>query len=283
MQNWDAERYLNSVSAPNITLEEERRLFAIIKWEDSSEEGEDLTEEGYTEEEKQSAIDSICRSHIRFVSQMANYYCKRCPVDLEDMIGAGVVGMMTAIGKFDLAKNCKFTTYCGHWIKLEMIRYIQNSCPVVIPQGIHDGLIKIKKALNEADKEMTREELKEKLEFDENKMLKLEGAKIKTVSLQHQQRDGDETSFLEDIISDDSLTPFELLEREDLLLFLKKILSGLNSKIYEIVMSKYSDEKVRLQDLGEKYSLSPERIRQIREEEVEKLRVIFREEMVLKV
>jgi len=260
MQNWDAEKYLNSVSAPNISLEEEKDLFKIIKGEDS------------TEAQREESIESICRSHIRFVSQMANYYCKRCPVDMEDMIGAGVVGMMTAIEKFDLRKNCKFTTYCGWWIKLEMIRHIQESCPVVIPQSIHDGLIKIQTAMREAEKDMSREDLKDKLDFSEEKMQRLEGAKIHTVSLQSQQKVGDETSFLADIIPDDSPNPYDIEEKQDLLIYLREILSELDEKTREIVMSKHLEDKVRLQDLADKYDLSPERIRQIRVDATEKIR-----------
>jgi RNA polymerase sigma factor (sigma-70 family) len=260
MQNWDAEKYLNSVSAPNISLEEERRLFAIIKGEDS------------TDNQKQDAIDSICRSHIRFVSQMADYYCKRCPVDMEDMIGAGVIGMITAIEKFDLDRNVKFTTYAGHWIKLEMIRHIQDSCPVVIPQSVHDGLIKIKTAIREADRDLSREELKDKLEFSEEKMQKLEKAKVQTVSLQNEQKSSGETSFLEDIISDGGDTPYESIERDDLLRYLKELLEELDEKTLEIVMSKHSETKIRLQDLADKYGVSPERIRQIREDITNKLR-----------
>jgi len=260
MQNWDAEKYLNSVSAPNISLEEEKDLFKIIKGEDS------------TEAQREESIESICRSHIRFVSQMANYYCKRCPVDMEDMIGAGVVGMMTAIEKFDLRKKCKFTTYCGWWIKLEMIRHIQESCPVVIPQSIHDGLIKIQTAMREAEKDMSREDLKDKLDFSEEKMQRLEGAKIHTVSLQSQQKVGDETSFLADIIPDDSPNPYDIEEKQDLLIYLREILSELDEKTREIVMSKHLEDKVRLQDLADKYDLSPERIRQIRVDATEKIR-----------
>ena len=152
---------------------------------------------------------------------MANYYCKRCPVEMEDMIGVGVVGMMTAIERFDLDKNCKFTTYCGWWIKLEMIRHIQESCPVKIQQSIHDGLIKIQTAMREAEGELTREELKDKLDFSEAKMKNLEGAKaVNTVSLQKQQRTGEETSFLEDIIADEGPTPYDSYEKEDILAYL---------------------------------------------------------------
>ncbi|HUW48644.1 MAG TPA: sigma factor-like helix-turn-helix DNA-binding protein, partial [Patescibacteria group bacterium] len=159
-----------------------------------------------------------------------------------------------------------------HWIKLEMIRHIQESCPVVIPQSIHDGLIKIQKAIRESDEEMSREDIKEKLDFDENKMKKLESAKVQTMSLQSKQKSGDETSLLEDLISDDSLSPSEVFEKEDLIQFLNEILSELDERTYDIVMYRHLEEKARLQDLADKYGVSPERIRQIRDEETLKLR-----------
>jgi len=269
MQNWDADKYLNSVSIPNISLKEERELFSIIKGED------------YTQAQKDSAIEKIVRSHIRFVSQMANYYCKKCQVDMDDMIGAGVIGMMTAIEKFELEKNCKFTTYCGYWIKLEMIRHIQESCPVAIPQSIHDGLIKIQTAIRESDGEMDREEIKEKLEFSEEKMQKLERAKsVNTVSLQKRQGSGDDSSMLEDLIPDDNSTPYDDVEKEDLLSYLREILYELDPRIREIVLSKYEEDKVRLQDLADKYNVSAERIRQIRVQETKKIqKKLFRKNL----
>lgn len=261
MQNWDAERYLNSVTSPNISFEEEKELFSIIKGENS------------TEIQKEDAIEKICRSHIRFVSQMASYYCERCPVDKQDMIGAGVVGMMTAIEKFDLDKNCKFTTYCGHWMKFEIIRHIQENCHVTIPQSVHDGLIKIQTAIRESDGEIDREGLKEKLKFSEERMKKYESAQqVKSVSLQEKQRNGEESSFLEDIITDYGPNPYDSFEKKDLLRYLKEILSELDDKTREIIMSNRSEEKVRLQDLADKYDVSPERIRQIRVDATNKLR-----------
>jgi RNA polymerase sigma factor (sigma-70 family) len=258
MSNWNAEKYLKSVSSPNISLEEEKELFKIIKDEDS------------LDFEKDDAVEKICRSHIRFVSQMANYYCKRCPVDMEDMIGVGVIGIMTAIEKFEISKNCKFTTYCGYWIKLEMIKHIQESCPVTIPSSVHDGLIKIQSAIKDSDEELTREDLMEKLDISENKMKKYEKAKIQSVSLQ--STPSDESSFLQDLIADDSLDPYGEYERNDLLFYLNELLEELDEKTYEIVMSKHLDEKTKLEELGAKYDLSAERIRQIREKTTSQLR-----------
>lgn len=264
MQNWDADRYLSSVSSPNITLEEEKRLFSILENENSS------------DYQKQDAIEVICRSHIRFVSQTANYYCKRCHVDMEDMISAGVLGMMTAIDKFKLAKNCKFTTYCGWWIKMEMIKHIQTSYTVNIPQSVQDGLIKIQKAIRESESELSRDEIKEQLEFSEKRMKTLEEASVFTLSI---NESGGDDSFLENFISEDSLTPYEVYEKEDMIQCFREILSELDEKVLEIVMSKYSEKKVRLQDLSDKYGVSLERIRQLRVEYTKQIRNSFLEKM----
>jgi RNA polymerase sigma factor (sigma-70 family) len=260
MSNLDAEQYISSVSSPNLSLEEEKELFRTIKDENSS------------TFDRDEAIEKICRSHIRFVSQMADYYCKRCPVEMNDMIGVGVVGIMVAIEKFDISKNCKFTTYCGHWIKLEMIRHIQENCPVTIPSSVHDGLIKIQSITKNSDEELSREEIMEKLDIGENKMRKLEQAKIQSVSLQSCAQDDDESSFLDGLISDGKLDPSGEYERNDLLEYLHDLLEELDEKTYDIVMSGFLDKKVKLEDLGKKYNLSAERIRQIRKEATNKLR-----------
>jgi len=260
MQNWDADRYLNSVSADNISFSEEKELFTIIKDESSSQWAKD------------DAVEKICRSHIRFVSQIANHYCQRCPVDMEDMISAGVIGMMTAIEKFDVSKGLKFTTYAGWWIKMEMIKHIQKNCPVVIPQNIHDALIKIQTAIREADRELSREEIKENLGYNEDQMRNIEKAKVQTFSLQNQKNDGEESNFLEDIMTDGSPTPYDKSERADMLMQVKEVIAEMDDKTREIIMSKFSEEKVRLQDLSDKYGVSIERIRQLRERAIKDLR-----------
>jgi RNA polymerase sigma factor (sigma-70 family) len=253
MQNLDAEKYITSVSIPNILQEEETELFNT------------LTSENSTEQQKDDAVAKICRSHIRFVSQFANYYCKRCPVDLEDMISCGVEGMMLAIEKFDVKYGCKFTTYCGCHIKLKMIRHIQNNCAVTIPQSVHDGLIQIKNAMEGFEGEADREELKDKLGITDKRMRNLEAAQaVQSISIHETSKDGNETSFLEDIIADNCDNPYQQYERGDLLECLREILLELDEKTLEIVMSNHHDEKVILEDLAKKYDVSCERIRQIR-------------------
>ena len=76
-----------------------------------------MEDENSTEDQKQDAVDQICCSHIRFVSQYAHYYARRCSADVEDLIGAGVVGIMTAIDKFRLESFFVNDGFLFEWTK----------------------------------------------------------------------------------------------------------------------------------------------------------------------
>lgn len=264
MSDWDADRYLNSVTAPNISAEKEVELFTVIKSESSS------------EAEKQDAIDKLCRSHIRFISSYAQKYRGKCQVDLEDLIGAGVIGMMTAIDNFDLGFKVKFITYCTWWVRLEMLNLIKVNTVVKIPQNINDSIVKIRKEIKDAETELTREEIKNVLNISEKKMKHIELADLKRVPLNAPisgDNVGDGQSILiQDILATNDMTPFETYEKEDLLELLREYLSELDAKTLEILMSKYLPKKVKLHELATKYKVSQERIRQIQVKAVKDLR-----------
>lgn len=237
------EKYISSVSIPNIEQSEEKALFLILKDENS------------TEFEKQNAIDKICGSHIRFVSQFAYFYGKKSSVDVEDLIGAGVIGMMSAIDRFDVTKDHKFATYCGWWIKLEMIKLIKKSNIVSVPQHVYSDAVKYQNAIAQAESGTISEDL----DLTEKQIKNINKANIQYFSIDTHTDDK-----MEDVIDGIDSGPYNICEKKDLMEKLLVILSELDEKTYEIVMSKHLDDKVLLDDLSKKYGVSIERIRQIR-------------------
>jgi RNA polymerase sigma-32 factor len=258
MNNLNAEKYISSASAPNLSFEEEKALFVT------------LGDEKSTELTKQQAVDKICLSHIRFVSDYAHHYAKQCPMDMQDLVGAGVEGIMDAMDRFDVERGHRFATYCGWWIKLRMIRCIQKNHPLSMSQSMRDSVTKLQKIIREADGDLSRDDLKKSLKVNEKKLSDIEKARDASnsvFSIQTKVKVAEEGDCsYEDILPDSAETPSEIYEHSDLLQCLHEILQELDEKTQEIVMSACGEKKVRLQDLADKYGVSPERIRQLRVE-----------------
>ena len=265
MTNLNAEKYISSASAPNLEFEEEKALFIIL--------GDEKT----TELTKQQAVDKICLSHIRFVSDYAHHYAKQCPMDIQDLVGAGVEGIMDAIGRFDVERGHRFATYCGWWIKLRMIRCIQKNHPLSMSQSMRDNVTKLQKTIRDSEGELTRDELKESLKVTDRKLSDIEKARDASngvFSIQTKVKVAEEGDCsYEDILPDSAETPSEIYEHSDLLKCLHEVVAGLDEKTQEIVMSACGEKKVRLQDLADKYGVSPERIRQLRVEATREVRL----------
>jgi len=263
MQNMNASKYINTSSLPPLTKEDEKELFLTINSVNSN------------EKEKQAAIDKICLSHIRFISGYAHYFAKKCPVDIEDLIGAGVEGVMEAIVRYDINAKNRFAAYCGWWIRLKIIKCVQKNYPVAIPQNVMDDMIRLQKVMKDDNGTLLREEIAESMNISEKRLLEVEAARVTTISINSEifnnKRSQDIEFSYENILSDPFLNPYEKVEHNDLALCLEEILSEMDEKSVELIMSKYGENKVRLQDLASKYGVTQERIRQMRVDAVKEV------------
>ena len=190
------------------------------------------------------------------------------------------MGLITAVDKFDYTKGFKFSTYATYWIKQAIGKYVvENSHSIKIPMHIIEQLSKVGKAANELSIELNREptnaEIAARVEMPEDKVKELRAMVKDTVSM-NQTLNDEEDATLEDLIADnDEEAPALAIMRNEVTEKIDGVLNTLESREADILRRRYGLENGRpqtLEEVGKFYGLSKERIRQIEEKALKKLR-----------
>lgn len=234
---------------------------------------------------RDAAMDELVKHNLKLVVDEAYDFAKRnYSIPIDEFIGAGNIGIMTAAEKFNPKKyRTKFSTYASYWIRQAMHRMVyKNTCPVAIPEYISNGLARKNRAetkgrMKNGGKEMTTIQLMKDMKLSERAIRKLEKAHIRTFSLdQESSGDGDneDGNRLKDIILDEkSIDPRKGSLDTDDFSKLYEALEQLDEKSKEIIKARFlGDEVIRLKKLGKKFGVSHERIRQISEAALDTLR-----------
>ena len=247
----------------------------------------DLTNEQIVEqfqEGNQNALGALVDKNQGLVRSRASYFYRSHgnDLELEDLVQSGMLGMIRAAEKFDLSLGYKFTTYAYKWIDKAIRKAINKEGHTIrIPAGKYLKLNKLKQILK-ANPEASEEEL--------YKILKQEGIDKKqaddlflinrnqvnstslNINLDSEDSTGDE---LMDMVGDDSIPVDDQILKKDMEDFLMKALDQLSDREKQIIIYRYGldNEKPKtLEEIGTIYSLSRERIRQIENQALGKLK-----------
>ena len=247
----------------------------------------DLTNEQIVEqfqEGNQNALGALVDKNQGLVRSRASYFYRSHgnDLELEDLVQSGMLGMIRAAEKFDLTLGYKFTTYAYKWIDKAIRKAINKEGHTIrIPAGKYLKLNKLKQILK-ANPEASEEEL--------YKILKQEGIDKKqaddlflinrnqvnstslNINLDSEDSTGDE---LMDMVGDDSIPVDDQILKKDMEDFLMKALDQLSDREKQIIIYRYGldNEKPKtLEEIGTIYSLSRERIRQIENQALGKLK-----------
>ncbi len=253
--------YLKEISKiPVLTQEEEKELGYRIKKGDKE------------------AIKELVKHNLRFVVSLAKKY-KGLGVPLMDIINEGNLGLIKAAEKFDPNKDVKFISYASWWIKQSIMKYItEQSVPIKIPLKAKNRLQKLdslkdeyRKAFNE---EPSEEELMEISDLSERELKNTELTRFRFESLDGYVGDNGDVS-LGDLISLDEESVEEKHIRESLTEEVGKFLEELPERDRDIIKLRYGlyDGRPRtLREIGEKYGISKERVRQLENNILNKLK-----------
>ena len=227
----------------------------------------------------QEARTIMVRSNLRLVVKIARDY-SNYGLPLLDLISEGNIGLMKAVERFDPKKGGKLSTYAAWWIKKSIKRALANQSKTIrLPVHLVDKIAKLRRVSTQMTEELGREptddELAEEVGMAASKVGALKSAAIRPTSLDQPLNDEDSTA-LGDIIGDEeALDPYEVLRDKDLRGEVGDLLDVLDDRERKIINSRFGLDGQRtktLEEVGVKFGVTRERIRQLQNIALHKLR-----------
>jgi len=221
----------------------------------------------------------MIKANLRLVIKIAHDYA-HLGLPLLDLVSEGNIGLMKAVERFDPAKGGKLSTYAAWWIKQSIKRALANQSKTIrLPVHLVDKISKMNRVASQMSEELGREptddELAEEVGLSPRTVSQLKTASIRPSSLNAPLSDDDSTEFGEMVGDEGAPTPFEFLRDKNLRDELADILEVLDGRERVIIFQRFGLDGVRprtLEEVGEKLGVTRERIRQIQNIALMKMR-----------
>src|ERR1700738_5123187 len=221
----------------------------------------------------------MIRSNLRLVVKIAHDY-SNLGLPLLDLISEGNIGLMKAVERFDPAKGGKLSTYGAWWIKQSIKRALANQSKTIrLPVHLVDKIYRINRASlqisEKLGREKTYEELAEEIGISSGKVSRLKTVSIRPASLDAPISDDDSTVFGEIIGDEEAQTPFELFRDKNMRDELRELLEVLDDRERKIIFQRFGldgGNPKTLEEIGKKFAVTRERIRQLQNIALAKLR-----------
>lgn len=255
------DKYLQEIGKEDlITVEEEVELAQRIRKGD------------------QKALEKLTRANLRFVVSVAKQYQNQ-GLSLPDLINEGNLGLIKAAEKFDETRGFKFISYAVWWIRQSILQALAEQSRIVrLPLNQVGSLNKINKAFSRFEQENERrpspEELAESLDLPAEKVADTLRVSGRHISVDAPFVEGEDNSLLDVLVNDDSPVADRTLINESLSTEVERALSTLTERERDIIKLFFgiNTQEMTLEEIGEKFGLTRERVRQIKEKAIRRLR-----------
>ena len=224
------------------------------------------------------ALERLTKANLRFVVSVAKQYQNQ-GLSLPDLINEGNVGLIKAAEKFDETRGFKFISYAVWWIRQSILQAIAEQSRLVrLPLNQVGSVNKIARELSRFEQEHERkpsvDEIAERVDLPEDKIADAMKANSRHVSMDAPIADGEDSSMI-DFLSGDSSNTDRELAIESLKAEVSRILKVLTDKEQKVLRAFFGIDgspEMTLDEIGEKYNLTRERVRQIKEKALRRLR-----------
>lgn len=224
------------------------------------------------------ALERLTKANLRFVVSVAKQYQNQ-GLSLPDLINEGNVGLIKAAEKFDETRGFKFISYAVWWIRQSILQAIAEQSRIVrLPLNQVGSVNKINKALNKFEQENERrasvDEIAERVDMPEDKIADAMKINGRHVSMDAPLTEGEDGSLIDVMPNGDSPEPDDKLVLESLREEIKRALQTLNERERKVVEAFFGIDQPEktLEEIGAEYGLTRERVRQIKEKAIRRLR-----------
>lgn len=224
------------------------------------------------------ALERLTKANLRFVVSVAKQYQNQ-GLSLPDLINEGNLGLIKAAQKFDETRGFKFISYAVWWIRQSILQAIAEQSRIVrLPLNQVGSVNKINRVLNKFEQENERrpslEEIADKIDLPEDKIIDAMKVNGRHVSVDAPFIDGEDNSLLDVFPNADAPSADQQLVDESLRDEISRALGSLNERERAIVKCFFGigQPEMTLEEIGDKYGLTRERVRQIKEKAIRRLR-----------
>ena len=224
------------------------------------------------------ALERLTRANLRFVVSVAKQYQNQ-GLSLPDLINEGNVGLIKAAEKFDETRGFKFISYAVWWIRQSILQAIAEQSRIVrLPLNQVGSVNKINRELNKFEQEHERrpsvDEIADRIDLPEEKIEEAMKANNRHVSMDAPFVEGEDISLL-DVLADSNMPMADkALVQESLRKEIDRAIDLLNDREQKVVRAFFGigSPEMTLEEIGDKYNLTRERVRQIKEKAIRRLR-----------
>ena len=224
------------------------------------------------------ALERLTKANLRFVVSVAKQYQNQ-GLSLPDLINEGNLGLIKAAEKFDETRGFKFISYAVWWIRQSILQAIAEQSRIVrLPLNQVGSVNRINRILNKFEQENERrpsvDEIADKVDLPEDKIVDAMKAPSKHISVDAPFIEGEDNSLLDVLPNADSPMADNELVMESLRAEISSALNVLNERERNIIEAFFgiNQPEMTLEEIGDKYGLTRERVRQIKEKAIRRLR-----------